>query len=56
MSPVGLTQNKEIVIAGKQDQLEGCLQQHGYAKDQARKEVDDGHDREVETLEALAGE
>jgi uncharacterized protein YjbJ (UPF0337 family) len=35
------------VIAGKQDHLEGRLQEgYGYAKDQAAKEVDDWYDRQ----------
>ena len=37
-----LTDDDLDVIAGKQDQLEGRLQQrYGYAKDQAKKEIDD---------------
>jgi hypothetical protein len=35
------------VIGGKQDQLEGRLQQrYGYAKDQATKEVNDWYDQQ----------
>ena len=37
-----LTDDDLNVIEGKRDQLEGKLQQrYGYAKDQARKDVDD---------------
>ena len=37
-----LTYDDMDVIAGKRDQLEGKIQQrYGYAKDQARKDVDD---------------
>jgi uncharacterized protein YjbJ (UPF0337 family) len=37
-----LTDDDLDVINGKQDQLEGRLQQrYGYAKDQARKEIND---------------
>jgi uncharacterized protein YjbJ (UPF0337 family) len=37
-----LTDDNLDVIAGNQDQLEGRLQQrYGYAKDQAKKEVND---------------
>ena len=42
-----LTDDDLDVIAGKQDQLEGRLQQrYGYAKDQARKEIDDWYGRQ----------
>jgi uncharacterized protein YjbJ (UPF0337 family) len=42
-----LTDDDIDVIAGNQDQLEGRLQQrYGYAKDQARKEVNDWFDRQ----------
>jgi uncharacterized protein YjbJ (UPF0337 family) len=42
-----LTDDDLDVIAGKQDQLEGRLQQrYGYAKDQAQKEVNDWYDRQ----------
>jgi uncharacterized protein YjbJ (UPF0337 family) len=42
-----LTDDDLDVIAGKQDQLEGRLQQrYGYAKDQAKKEVDDWYGRQ----------
>ncbi len=34
------------VIAGKQDQLAGRLQErYGYAKDRAKREVNDWHDQ-----------
>ncbi|EBU8132022.1 CsbD family protein [Salmonella enterica subsp. enterica] len=37
-----LTDDDLDVIAGRRDQLEGKLQErYGYAKDQARKEIDD---------------
>lgn len=37
-----LTDDDLDVIGGKQDQLEGRLQErYGYAKDQAKREVDD---------------
>jgi uncharacterized protein YjbJ (UPF0337 family) len=43
-----LTDDDLDVIAGKQDQLEGRLQQrYGYAKDQAKKEVNDWYDRQT---------
>ena len=43
-----LTDDDLDVIAGKQDQLEGRLQQrYGYAKDQARKEIDDWYGRQT---------
>jgi len=36
-----LTDDDLSVINGRRDQLEGTLQKHyGYAKDQARKEID----------------
>jgi uncharacterized protein YjbJ (UPF0337 family) len=42
-----LTDDDLDVIAGKQDQLEGRLQQrYGYAKDQAQKEVNTWYDRQ----------
>jgi uncharacterized protein YjbJ (UPF0337 family) len=42
-----LTDDDLDVIAGNQDQLEGRLQQrYGYAKDQAKKEVDDWYGRQ----------
>jgi uncharacterized protein YjbJ (UPF0337 family) len=42
-----LTDDDLDVIAGKQDQLEGRLQQrYGYAKDQAAKEVNDWYGRQ----------
>jgi len=42
-----LTDDDLDVINGKQDQLEGRLQQrYGYAKDQAKKEVNDWYDRQ----------
>ena len=42
-----LTDDDLDVIAGKQDQLEGRLQQrYGYAKDQAQKEIDDWYGRQ----------
>jgi len=42
-----LTDDDLDVIAGQQDQLEGRLQQrYGYAKDQAKKEVNDWLDRQ----------
>ena len=42
-----LTDDDLDVIAGKQDQLEGRLQQrYGYAKDQAQKEVDSWYARQ----------
>jgi len=42
-----LTDDDLDVIAGKQDQLEGRLQQrYGYHKDQAKKEIDDGYSRQ----------
>ena len=44
-----LTDDDLDVIDGQQDQLEGRLQQrYGYAKDQARKEINDWFDREFE--------
>jgi uncharacterized protein YjbJ (UPF0337 family) len=43
-----LTEDDLDVIAGKQDQLEGRLQErYGYAKDQAQKEVNDWYDRQT---------
>ncbi len=37
-----LTDDDLNVINGKQDQLEGKIQErYGYAKDQARREIDD---------------
>ncbi|MGE0629839.1 CsbD family protein [Pseudorhodoplanes sp.] len=37
-----LTDDELTQIAGNRDQLEGKIQSHyGYAKDQARKQVDD---------------
>ena len=43
-----LTDDDLDVIAGKQDQLEGQLQErYGYAKDQARKEIDDWYGRQT---------
>ena len=43
-----LTDDDLDVIAGKQDQLEGRLQQrYGYAKDQAKKEVNDWYDSQT---------
>jgi uncharacterized protein YjbJ (UPF0337 family) len=37
-----LTDDDLTVINGKREQLEGRIQQHyGYAKDQAKKDVDD---------------
>jgi uncharacterized protein YjbJ (UPF0337 family) len=43
-----LTDDDLDVIAGKQDQLEGRLQQrYGYAKDQATKEVNDWYGRQT---------
>jgi uncharacterized protein YjbJ (UPF0337 family) len=40
-----LTDDDLDVIEGKRDQLEGKIQQrYGYAKDQARKDVDDWFD------------
>jgi uncharacterized protein YjbJ (UPF0337 family) len=42
-----LTDDDLDVIAGKQDQLEGRLQQrYGYAKDQAQKEINDWYGRQ----------
>jgi len=42
-----LTDDDLDVIDGKQDQLEGRLQQrYGYAKDQAKKEVNDWYGRQ----------
>lgn len=42
-----LTDDDLDVIDGKQEQLEGRLQQrYGYAKDQAQKEVNDWYDRQ----------
>jgi uncharacterized protein YjbJ (UPF0337 family) len=42
-----LTDDDLYVINGKQEQLEGSLQRrYGYAKDQARKEVDDWYGRQ----------
>ena len=42
-----LTDDDLDVINGKQDQLEGRLQQrYGYAKDQATKEVNDWYGRQ----------
>ena len=42
-----LTDDDLDVINGKQDQLEGRLQQrYGYAKDQAAKEVNDWYGRQ----------
>jgi uncharacterized protein YjbJ (UPF0337 family) len=43
-----LTDDDLDVIAGKQDQLEGHLQQrYGYAKDQAQKEINTWYDRQT---------
>src|ERR1700750_138896 len=43
-----LTDDDLDVIAGKQDQLEGKLQErYGYAKDQAKKEVNDWYDSQT---------
>ena len=43
-----LTDDDLDVIAGKQDQLEGRLQQrYGYAKDRAAKEVNDWYGRQT---------
>jgi uncharacterized protein YjbJ (UPF0337 family) len=43
-----LTDDDLDVIAGKQDQLEGRLQErYGYAKDQARREVSDWYGRQT---------
>ena len=43
-----LTDDDLDVIAGKQDQLEGRLQQrYGYAKDQAKKEVNRWYDSQT---------
>jgi uncharacterized protein YjbJ (UPF0337 family) len=43
-----LTDDDLDVIAGKQDQLEGRLQQrYGYAKDQAQKEINTWYDRQT---------
>ncbi len=37
-----LTDDDLTTIAGKRDQLAGCLQKHyGYAKEQAEKELDE---------------
>jgi len=42
-----LTDDDLDVIAGNQDQLEGRLQhRYGYAKDQARREINDWYDRQ----------
>jgi uncharacterized protein YjbJ (UPF0337 family) len=42
-----LTDDDLDVINGKQDQLEGRLQQrYGYAKDHAKKEVNDWYGRQ----------
>jgi len=42
-----LTDDDLDVINGKQDQLEGRLQQrYGYAKDQAQKEINDWYGRQ----------
>jgi uncharacterized protein YjbJ (UPF0337 family) len=42
-----LTDDDLDVIAGKQDQLEGRLQQrYGYAKDQAQREVNEWYGRQ----------
>ena len=42
-----LTDDDLDVIAGKQEQLEGMIQQrYGYQKDQARKEINDWFDRQ----------
>ena len=42
-----LTDDDLDVIAGKQDQLEGKLQErYGYAKDQAKKEMNDWYGRQ----------
>jgi uncharacterized protein YjbJ (UPF0337 family) len=42
-----LTDDDIDVINGKQDQLEGRLQQrYGYAKDRAQKEINDWYDRQ----------
>jgi uncharacterized protein YjbJ (UPF0337 family) len=42
-----LTDDDLDVIAGKQDQLEGRLQErYGYAKDQAQKEINDWYGRQ----------
>ena len=43
-----LTDDDLDVISGKRDQLEGKIQQrYGYAKDQAKKEVDTWYDRQT---------
>ena len=43
-----LTDDDLDVIAGKHDQLEGQLQErYGYAKDQARKEIDNSYGRQT---------
>ncbi|MEH2595709.1 uncharacterized protein YjbJ (UPF0337 family) [Bradyrhizobium sp. AZCC 1577] len=43
-----LTDDDLDVIAGKQDQLAGRLQQrYGYAKDQAEREINDWYDRQT---------
>jgi uncharacterized protein YjbJ (UPF0337 family) len=43
-----LTDDDLDVIAGKQDQLEGKLQQrYGYHKDQVRKEMNDWYNRQT---------
>jgi len=42
-----LTDDDLDVIAGKEDQLEGKLQQrYGYQKDQAKKEINDWYGRQ----------
>lgn len=40
-----LTDDDMTVIEGKRDQLVGKVQNHGYAKDQAEKEVKDWETR-----------
>lgn len=43
-----LTHDDLDVIAGKQDQLQGKLQErYGYAKDRAQKEMDDWYGRQT---------
>jgi uncharacterized protein YjbJ (UPF0337 family) len=43
-----LTDDDLDVIAGKQDQLEGKIQErYGYAKDQTQKEVNDWYGRQT---------
>lgn len=47
-----LTNDDLDVIDGRREQLEGRLQErYGYAKDQARKEVDDGPSRYPDWLQ-----